>query len=208
MSYPFNIRFLVGRLLFDNQIEEKVSIVENEPDRIEDDENNEDESGLNGLNEIWSSDELGIAEIEDTMGLLEFKIGANENDFSPEFHIIETDNLRIQNKDFLNKLDRNLNKNNVNYRFLYIISNKTIPSNVVSILTKKVGKTLLEIRLETKKVNDKVFWCILLKPKKIKKQEKERQWSFDESKFYSERLKYDIIGESLSTNCAEIAYTF
>jgi len=194
--------------LFDNQIEYKVCIVENEPDRREDGENNEDENGLSGLNEIWSSDELGIADIKDTIGLLEFKIGANESDFLPEFHIIETDNLRIQNKDFLNKLDRNLNKDNMNYRFLYIISNKSIPSNVVSIITKKIGKTLLEIRLETKKVNDKIFWCILLKPKKVKQQEKVKQWSFDESKFYSEKLKYDIIGESLSTNCAEIAYTF
>lgn len=241
MSYPFSLRFLVGRLLVDEIIEEKVCVVENEAEDTE----NSDNLQENGPNEIWSSDELDNTCIENTIGLLEFKIGANQSTYNPEFRLLRTENYdwttgRDGIKDTLNNLDRGSTgrerqhrqhmlkqrqqrKTDNVYRLYYILSSK-IPPGIVSGITKRFGKNLLEQMSTVLRNNElskgKIFWCILLKPKQVKIMNKVIPYkmkfdpflgeteTIDESAFLLERLQFDILGESLSTNCAEIEYVF
>lgn len=234
MSYPFNLRFLVGRLLVDENIEEKVCVVEELEEELKDEKSQEETSEAEiKPNEIWSSDEIEN-KIENTIGLIEFQIGANHSNYNPEFRLGKTENYswlakgRDGIKDALNSLDlslnntRRINYNNSNsssngssnsssYQFYYILSSK-IPPGIVSGLVKRFGKNLLEqVSFNFCK---KIFWCILLKPKKTKRETSNKFDPFltdqcnGSNRFHTDRLNYDIVGESLSTNCAEISHTF
>jgi hypothetical protein len=207
MSYPFNLRFLVGRLLVDDNIEEKVCVVENETD----DEDKDDKEP----NEIWSSDELDNKHIEDTIGLLEFKIGANQSTYNPEFRILRTENynwtlsLRDGIKDSLQALNDSYSSPtypNPTYRLYYILSSR-IPPGIISGISKRFGKNLLQQISTMKLSKDKIFWCILLKPKNTKRKTVKDIFA-DDSNFLKEKLQFDVLGESLSTNCAEIEFVF
>lgn len=225
MSYPFNLRFLVGRLLVDENIEEKVCVVEELEEELKDEKSQEETSEEVEIkpNEIWSSDEIEN-NIENTIGLIEFQIGANHSNYNPEFRLRKTENYswlakgRDGIKDALNSLDlslhntRRIDNNNNSYRFYYILSSK-IPPGIVSGLVKRFGKNLLE---QISQKDKKIFWCILLKPKKNRR-DRETMNKFDpfsadeyneSSRFHTDRLNCDIVGESLSTNCAEISHTF
>lgn len=202
MSYPFTLRFLVGRLLIDGDITEKVCIVDQGQETKVDDES---------INEIWTSDEIeNFNKNPNNLGMIEFQIGANQSTFDPEFRLLHSENYvwdyRDGIKDTLNKLDLSLkllNQKVNNYRLYYVLGPK-LPPGLISGITKRFGKNLL-LEIDDK-IKKKMFWSILIKPKKL------RGSNILNDPFVvdliSDKFRFDILGEALSTNCAEIDYTF
>lgn len=211
MSYPFTLRFLVGRLLIDDQIEEKVCIVE--------DDENEGDEGVNPVgcpNEIWSSDQLSydLNQTQDHLGMIEFQIGANQSNYEPEFRLLCTENYDWLGRDgiklTLKSLDltRNRMPKEKNYYRLYYILGSRPPPGLISGITKRFGKNLLE-QVDTQiKQKNRVFWSILVRPKQNSSKPMNKIDPFDIQDDTTVRQVYEILGESLSTNCAEVEYTF
>jgi len=208
MSYPFPLRFLAGRLLIDNQIEEKFCVIENTDDSENSMDNNETP------NEIYSSS----SNPSSTLGTIEFTIKADQTTFEPEFKLVNTQNLPWHGRDgiktVMNQLDREKPLNPNQYRCYYILGLPP-PPGIISTLSKRFGKNLLERIDSDIGKNKRIYWCILVAlSKHVKKSTKiDNTTTFINDSlqsgfgFYTPRT-YEILGESISTNCAEICHTF
>jgi hypothetical protein len=217
MSYPFTLRFLTGKLLIDNEELEKFMIMQGELGPLGKDD------------EIWSTDEnAGLA-------MVEFTIKANEFSYEPEITIIRALSYvwtsRDGIKNLLKGLDQDLNKIGLDrpdrsktYQ-CYFILGKRPPPGVVSGLTKRIGRTTLLERglrelpnfttnLERNNQNSKFFWCIVLGPNNAKETKQKLKYDLSDSlgSFAEKMDKAEsarvVLGESISTNCAEVCVNF
>lgn len=216
MSYPFTLRFLAGRLLIDDNIEEKLCVVEDRdtesspPDKPDNEENEENDENDENPNEIFAG-ETGRSS---TLGMIEFTISANQYTFEPTFKLDRSLQLCWSGRDgiksVVNQLDKERPLQQNQYRCYYILGLPP-PPGIVLALFKRFGKNLLE-RIDTEiGKNKRIYWCILLGSSRSNKMKSKKEMSndfADVSTFQESPKMYQILGESISTNCAEICHTF
>jgi hypothetical protein len=220
MSYPYKLRFLVGRLLVitsneTEEIVEKACIINVYHTKQNSDNQDVNESNDEEMEEIWKSESESVN--HNNLGITEFRIVTDPITFRPTCEILSDYTLSWLGRDGIKNLLYRLKqlkplKHNC-YRLFYTVNTKP-PGGIITSLSKLIGKNLLEqIDVQIKKSNQsKIYWAILLGPKSqnmLNRQPIIVENKFGEDPFISNNQKaYEILAESLSTNCANIEYVF
>ena len=159
--------------------------------------------------EIWSThDNMGI-------GIMSFQMGADVDSYSPEFHLKSYEHFRWNVKSDLIKLLRKLDtvRDSTMYHVMFIRDcnpgelNKGLPESI----RKRVGSTLLP-RINDLKEHQRFSWILVIGPEqttssstppiKLPFQKHISAWSRGPVNRGSQGSS--ILGQSLSTNCAEV----
>ena len=205
MSYPIELVFYVGKVWLPNEefVDEKTSVV------------------ANGK-EIWTTyDNQGI-------GLLCFELGANQTSFSPEFHLKSYENYCWDQKKDLIKLLRDLDGVKQSdpgiYHLLFIRdrSPEELNQGLFESIRKRVGLTLLE-KSNKLKSYQRLNWVLIAGKRKAKGIKSNpgvklpfgkhiASWNHKQHKPEESKDRgsgtFAILGQSLSTNCAEVRLKF